>query len=204
MVGSIGSGKSTLLGLVPRLFDVTEGRVLVGGVDVRELDPALLTAAIGLVPQRPYLFSGTVADTLRYGRPQASDEELWRALEVTQSLDFVRSLGQRVSQGGANLSGGQRQRLSIVRALVRRPEIYLFDDPFSALDRDTADALGAALAVETEGATVVIVAQRVDAVRDADRVVVMEAGLVVGTGTHAELLRTCPTYQEIALSQETV
>ncbi|MEV4061159.1 ABC transporter ATP-binding protein [Nonomuraea dietziae] len=204
VVGSIGSGKSTLLGLVPRLFDVSEGRVLVGGVDVRELDPALLTAAIGLVPQRPYLFSGTVADTLRYGRPQASDEELWRALEVTRSLDFVRSLGQRVSQGGANLSGGQRQRLSIARALVRRPEIYLFDDPFSALDRDTADALGAALAVETEGATVVIVAQRVDAVRDADRVVVMEAGLVVGTGTHAELLRTCPTYQEIALSQETV
>ncbi|GAA2401754.1 ABC transporter ATP-binding protein [Nonomuraea africana] len=204
VLGSIGSGKSTLLGLVPRLFDASGGQVLVGGVDVRELDPALLAATIGLVPQRPYLFSGTVADTLRYGRREASDEELWRALGVAQALDFVRSLDQPVSQGGANLSGGQRQRLSIARALVRRPQIYLLDDPFSALDRDTADALGTALAEETTGATVVIVAQRVDAVRAAERVVVLEAGLVAGAGTHAELLRTCPTYQEIARSQETV
>ncbi|MEU7896406.1 ABC transporter ATP-binding protein [Nonomuraea sp. NPDC049152] len=202
VIGPTGSGKSTLLALVPRLLDATGGQVLVGGVDVRELDPALLSATVALVPQRPFLFSGTVASTLRYGTPQAADAELWHALEVAQARDFVRSLDHPVTQGGANLSGGQRQRLTIAGAVLRRPEIYLFDDCFSALDRATEAALLAALAEETRGATVVVVAQRVSAVMAADHVVVMDAGRVAGAGTHDELLRDGGVYREIALSQE--
>jgi ATP-binding cassette, subfamily B, multidrug efflux pump len=207
VIGSTGSGKSTLLGLVPRLFDVTGGEVLVNGVDVRRLDPALMARTVGLVPQKPYLFSGTVASNLRYGRPDASDEELWRALEVAQAAGFVRELDggldAPVAQGGTNVSGGQRQRLAIARTLVQRPEIYLFDDSFSALDYATDAALRVALARETAGATVVIVAQRVSTIRDADRIVVLDEGRVVGTGTHRELMAENDTYREIVLSQLT-
>ncbi|AOT58745.1 MULTISPECIES: ABC transporter ATP-binding protein [Streptomyces] len=207
VIGSTGSGKSTLLGLVPRLFDVTGGRVLVNGVDVRELDPALIARTVGLVPQRPYLFSGTVATNLRYGRPDATDEELWRALETAQAADFVRELegglNAPVSQGGTNVSGGQRQRLAIARTLVQRPEIYLFDDSFSALDYSTDAALRAALARETADATVVIVAQRVSTIRDADRIVVLDEGRVVGVGRHHDLMAENETYREIVLSQLT-
>jgi len=207
VIGSTGSGKSTLLGLVPRLFDATAGEVLVGGVDVRRLEPALLARTVGLVPQRPYLFSGTVATNLRYGDPDATDEELWHALEVAQAADFVRGLegglDAPVAQGGTNLSGGQRQRLAIARTLVQRPEIYLFDDSFSALDYATDAALRAALARETADATVVIVAQRVSTIRDADRIVVLDGGRVVGSGRHHELMAENETYREIVLSQLT-
>ncbi|MFV2117880.1 ABC transporter ATP-binding protein [Streptomyces sp. Act-28] len=207
VIGSTGSGKSTLLGLVPRLFDVTGGRVLVNGTDVRELDPALISRTVGLVPQRPYLFSGTVATNLRYGRPDATDEELWHALETAQAADFVREaeggLDAPISQGGTNVSGGQRQRLAIARTLVQRPEIYLFDDSFSALDYSTDARLRAALARETADATVVIVAQRVSTIRDADRIVVLDGGRVVGVGRHHELMADNETYREIVLSQLT-
>jgi ABC-type multidrug transport system, ATPase and permease components len=186
---------------------VTGGRVLVNGVDVRELDPALIARTVGLVPQRPYLFSGTVATNLRYGRPDATDEELWRALETAQAADFVRELegglNAPVSQGGTNVSGGQRQRLAIARTLVQRPEIYLFDDSFSALDYSTDAALRAALARETADATVVIVAQRVSTIRDADRIVVLDEGRVVGVGRHHDLMAENETYREIVLSQLT-
>ncbi|MFF0742467.1 ABC transporter ATP-binding protein [Streptomyces sp. NPDC004111] len=207
VIGSTGSGKTTLLNLVPRLFDTTEGRVLVGGVDVREVDPALLARTVALVPQQAYLFSGTVASNLRYGNPDASDAELWHALEVAQAREFVEALDGRldatVAQGGTNLSGGQRQRLAIARALVARPGIYLFDDSFSALDHATDAALRAALAEETADATVVIVAQRVSTIRDASSIVVLDEGRVVGTGTHTELMRDNHTYREIVLSQLT-
>ncbi|MEU0665469.1 ABC transporter ATP-binding protein [Streptomyces lavendulocolor] len=207
IIGSTGSGKSTLLGLVPRLFDVTGGEVLVDGVDVRELDPVLMARTVGLVPQKPYLFSGTVATNLRYGKPGATDEELWHALEVAQAADFVRELDggldAPVAQGGTNVSGGQRQRLAIARTLVQRPEIYLFDDSFSALDYTTDALLRAALAAETAEATVVIVAQRVSTIRDADRIVVLDEGRVVGTGRHHELMAGNETYREIVLSQLT-
>ncbi|MQY13126.1 putative ABC transporter ATP-binding protein [Streptomyces sp. RB5] len=207
VIGSTGSGKSTLLGLVPRLFDATGGSVRVDGVDVRELDPGVLADVIGFVPQKPYLFAGTVASNLRYGRPDASDEELWRALETAQARDFVEQLPEGleapVAQGGSNVSGGQRQRLAIARALVRRPEIYLFDDSFSALDYATDARLRAALARETGEATVVIVAQRVSTIRDADRIVVLDEGVVVGSGTHHELMEGNETYREIVLSQLT-
>ncbi|MGW1496861.1 ABC transporter ATP-binding protein [Streptomyces sp. NPDC002402] len=207
IIGSTGSGKSTLLGLVPRLFDATDGEVLVDGVDVRDLDPALMAKTVGLVPQRPYLFSGTVATNLRYGKPDASDEELWQALEVAQAADFVRELegglNAPIAQGGTNVSGGQRQRLAIARTLVQRPEIYLFDDSFSALDYATDAALRGALARETSEATVVIVAQRVSTIRDADRIVVLDEGQVVGTGSHHELMESNETYREIVLSQLT-
>ncbi len=207
VIGSTGSGKTTLLNLVPRLFDATGGTVLVDGVDVRQLDPAALSEAVGFVPQRPYLFSGTVASNLRYGKPDATDEELWRALEIAQARDFVESMPEQleapIAQGGTNVSGGQRQRLAIARALVRRPEIYLFDDSFSALDYATDAALRAALARETSDATVVIVAQRVSTIRHADRIVVLDDGRVVGTGTHSELMDGNQTYREIVLSQLT-
>ncbi|MFF4279655.1 ABC transporter ATP-binding protein [Streptomyces kronopolitis] len=207
VIGSTGSGKSTLLGLVPRLFDATGGAVLVDGEDVRTLDPETLARTIGLVPQKPYLFSGTVAGNLRYGNPDATDEELWQALETAQAREFVErmegGLAAPVAQGGGNVSGGQRQRLAIARALVRRPEIYLFDDSFSALDYATDAALRAALSRETDRATVVIVAQRVATIRGADRIVVLDEGRVVGTGTHTELMAGNETYREIVLSQLT-
>jgi ATP-binding cassette subfamily B protein len=201
IVGGTGAGKTTLLTLVPRLLDVTDGGVFVGGVDVRDLDPRVLRGRIGLVPQRPYLFSGTVASNLRYGKPDASEEELWQALEVAQARDFVAELpgglDAPITQGGTNVSGGQRQRLSIARALVRRPEIYLFDDAFSALDAGTTERLRAALRPYTERSAVVVVTQRVSNVLDADQIVVLDNGSVVGVGRHEELLATCPTYQEI-------
>ncbi|MDQ0748274.1 ATP-binding cassette subfamily B multidrug efflux pump [Streptomyces africanus] len=207
VIGSTGSGKSTLLGLVPRLFDATEGQVLVDGVEVAELDPELLAKTVGMVPQRPYLFAGTVATNLRYGNPDATDEELWHALEVAQAKEFVErlegGLDAPIAQGGTNVSGGQRQRLAIARTLVQRPEIYLFDDSFSALDYATDAALRAALAQETAEATVVIVAQRVATIREADRIVVLDEGRVVGTGRHHELMADNETYREIVLSQLT-
>ncbi|MEV8534327.1 ABC transporter ATP-binding protein [Streptomyces sp. NPDC051211] len=207
VIGSTGSGKSTLLGLVPRLFDATGGEVLVDGEDVRRIDPSLLARTVGMVPQKPYLFSGTIASNLRYGRPDATDGELWQALEVAQAKEFVEALegglDAPVTQGGTNVSGGQRQRLAIARTLVQRPEIYLFDDSFSALDYATDAALRAALARETEDATVVIVAQRVSTIRDADRIVVLDEGQVVGVGRHHELMAGNETYREIVLSQLT-
>ncbi|MER5542987.1 ABC transporter ATP-binding protein [Streptomyces sp. NPDC002589] len=207
VIGSTGSGKSTLLGLVPRLFDATEGEVLVNGVDVQEVEPKLLAKTVGLVPQRPYLFAGTVATNLRYGNPDATDEELWHALEVAQAKDFVSKLegglDAPIAQGGTNVSGGQRQRLAIARTLVQRPEIYLFDDSFSALDYATDAALRAALSRETAEATVVIVAQRVATIREADRIIVLDEGRVVGTGRHRDLMAGNDTYREIVLSQLT-
>ncbi|GGU45741.1 ABC transporter ATP-binding protein [Streptomyces violascens] len=207
IIGSTGSGKSTLLGLVPRLMDATDGQVLVDGEDVRTLDPVLLAKTVSLVPQKPYLFSGTVATNLRYGNPDASDEELWHALEVAQAKEFVSKLegglDAPIAQGGTNVSGGQRQRLAIARTLVQRPEIYLFDDSFSALDYATDAALRSALGRETAEATVVIVAQRVSTIRDADRIIVLDEGRVVGTGRHHELMADNETYREIVLSQLT-
>jgi ATP-binding cassette, subfamily B, multidrug efflux pump len=207
IIGSTGSGKSTLLGLVPRLFDATDGEVLVDGVGVAEIDPKLLAKTVGLVPQKPYLFAGTVATNLRYGNPDATDEELWHALEVAQAKEFVSGLegglNAPIAQGGTNVSGGQRQRLAIARTLVQRPEIYLFDDSFSALDYATDAALRSALSQETAEATVVIVAQRVATIRDADRIVVLDEGRVVGAGRHHELMVDNETYREIVLSQLT-
>jgi ATP-binding cassette subfamily B protein len=207
IIGSTGSGKTTLLSLVPRLVDATAGAVLVDGVDVRELAPDELWRRIGLVPQRPYLFSGTIAGNLRYGNPDATDAELWEALEIAQARDFVAELPEGlyapIAQGGTNVSGGQRQRLAIARALVRRPEIYLFDDSFSALDLGTDARLRAALRPVTADAAVVIVAQRVSTIVDADQIIVLEDGGIVGMGRHAELLEDCPTYAEIVASQQT-
>jgi ATP-binding cassette, subfamily B, multidrug efflux pump len=204
-IGSTGAGKTTLISLIPRLFDATAGCVLVDGVDVRRLDPDLLWTRIGLVPQRPYLFTGTVASNLRYGNPQATDEDLWSALEVAQARDFVEAMAgglqAPIAQGGTNISGGQRQRLSIARALVRKPEIYLFDESFSALDLGTDARLRAALKPVTRDAALIVVAQRVSTIMDAHQIAVLEAGAIVGLGRHAELLRTCPTYTEIVASQ---
>jgi ATP-binding cassette, subfamily B, multidrug efflux pump len=205
IIGSTGSGKTTLVNLIPRLFDATSGSVIVDGVDVRELDPEVLWSRIGLVPQKPYLFSGTVASNLRHADPNATDEQLWTALEVAQAADFVRAmpdgLDAPIAQGGSNVSGGQRQRLAIARALVRRPGIYLFDDSFSALDLATDARLRAALAPYTADATTLIVAQRVSTISKADQILVLEDGRAVGLGTHNELLRSCPTYAEIVASQ---
>jgi ATP-binding cassette, subfamily B, multidrug efflux pump len=204
--GPTGSGKTSLLNLLPRFYDPTGGQVLVGGVDVREADPEDLWSHIGLVPQRPYLFTGTVASNLRYGDPHATDEELWDALRVAQAADFVRSMPEGLEspivQGGTNVSGGQRQRLAIARALVSKAGIYLFDDAFSALDVATDQRLRAALRPVTREATVIVVAQRVSSIRHADRIVVLDDGVVVGQGSHDELLATCPTYVEIVESQQ--
>ncbi|HEX6353145.1 ABC transporter ATP-binding protein [Actinophytocola sp.] len=206
IIGSTGAGKTTLVSLIPRLIDVTGGEVRVNGTDVRSLDPAVLRSRIGLVPQQAYLFTGTVASNLRYGNPDASDEELWQALEIAQAKDFVTDMGgleATIAQGGTNVSGGQRQRLSIARALVRKPEVYLFDDAFSALDLATDAALRAALRPRVERSAVIVVAQRVSTILDADQIVVLENGSVVGVGNHRELMGTCPTYVEIVESQLT-
>jgi ATP-binding cassette subfamily B multidrug efflux pump len=205
IIGSTGSGKSTLVSLVPRLIDATGGTVLVDGVDVRRVDPDLLHRLIGLVPQSAYLFTGTVASNLRYGRADATDDELWQALRTAQADDFVSALAEGldapVAQGGTNFSGGQRQRLAIARAIVHRPEIYLFDDSFSALDLATDARLRAALRAITRDSAVLIVAQRVSTIVDADQIVVLDDGAVVGLGRHDELLAGCPTYAEIVQSQ---
>jgi ATP-binding cassette subfamily B protein len=204
-VGSTGAGKSTLVSLVARLYDATTGAVLVDGVDVRELEPAALSHRIGLVPQRAYLFSGTVASNLRYGDPSATDDDLWRALRIAQAEDFVRAMPEQldapVTQGGTNVSGGQRQRLAIARALVHKPEIYIFDESFSALDLGTDARLRAALRPVTRDAAVLIVASRISTIIDADQIVVLDAGRTVGVGRHADLIETCPTYAEIVESQ---
>jgi ATP-binding cassette subfamily B protein len=205
VVGSTGAGKTTLVNLLPRLFDASAGAVLVDGVDVRELDPDLLWGRIGLVPQRAYLFSGTVASNLRYGKPDATDDELWAALEVAQGKDFVEQmpggLEAPIAQGGTNVSGGQRQRLAIARALVKKPEIYVFDDSFSALDTATDARLRAALKKAVPDATKIIVAQRVATITDADQILVLDHGVIVGRGTHSELLETSAEYAEIVASQ---
>ncbi|MEA2011377.1 MAG: ABC transporter ATP-binding protein [Actinomycetota bacterium] len=205
VIGSTGAGKTTLVNMIPRLFDATEGRVLVDGVDVRDIDPATLWDKIGLVPQTIYLFSGTVASNLRYGKPDATEAEMWEALEIAQAREFVEAmpdgLDSAISQGGTNVSGGQRQRLAIARALIRRPELYLFDDSFSALDVTTDAHLRQALKGVTSDATVIIVAQRVATIMDADQIVVLEDGGIVGLGTHDELLETCVPYAEIVDSQ---
>lgn len=205
IIGSTGAGKTTLVSLLPRLFDATAGAVLIDGVDVRELDPDTLWGRIGLVPQRAYLFSGTIASNLRYGRPDATDDELWRALEIAQAKDFVSAmpdgLESAVAQGGTNLSGGQRQRVAIARALVKRSEILVFDDSFSALDTATDARLRRALAESERATTMIIVAQRVSTIVDADLILVLEHGRIVGSGTHDELLATNETYREIVDSQ---
>ena len=206
IIGSTGAGKSTLLSLIPRLYDVTGGQVLIGGVDVRAAALEDVWGRIGLVPQKPYLFTGTVASNLRYGDADATDDELWEALRIAQAADFVRAmpkgLESPVVQGGTNVSGGQRQRLAIARALVARPEVFLFDDSFSALDLSTDARLRSALKPVTRHTAVVVVAQRVSTIVDADHIVVLDDGLVVGAGTHDELLATCPTYGEIVQSQQ--
>ncbi len=205
IIGSTGSGKTSLVNLAARLFDVTSGAVLFDGVDVRELHPDLLWHRVGIVPQKPYLFAGTVASNLRYGKPDASNEELWTALEVAQAADFVRAmpggLNAEIAQGGVNVSGGQRQRLAMARALVRKPGIYLFDDSFSALDLATDARLRAALVPYARDATVIIVAQRFSTIVSADQIIVLEDGEIVGLGTHEELLQSSPTYAEIVESQ---
>ena len=205
IIGSTGSGKSTLVNLIPRLYDVSSGEVLVDGVDVRHLDPDALWSRIGLVPQKPYLFSGTVASNLLYGRPDATQEQMWEALRIAQAADFVEKLdgglAAHIAQGGTNVSGGQRQRLSIARALVKEPAIYVFDDSFSALDVATDARLRAALAPATADRATLIVAQRVATIRGADEILVLEHGRIVGRGTHEELLADNATYQEIVDSQ---
>ncbi|MGY2744923.1 ABC transporter ATP-binding protein [Arthrobacter sp. UYCu723] len=205
IIGSTGSGKTTLVNLMPRLFDATAGSVRIDGVDVRELHPDLLWGHIGLVPQKPYLFSGTVRSNLLYGKPDATEDELWRALRIAQAEDFVREmeggLDAPISQGGTNVSGGQRQRIAIARALVKRPELYIFDDSFSSLDTATDARLRQALKQHTAGATLVIIAQRVSSIIDAEQILVLDAGRIVGQGTHGELLETSVTYQEIVNSQ---
>lgn len=205
IIGGTGSGKTTLLNLIPRLIDSTSGSVSVGGVDVRDIDTELLCSVIGLVPQKPYLFSGTVATNLRYGNPEATDEWLWECLEIAQAADFVRAMPEGldtpVAQGGTTVSGGQRQRLAIARALVRKPQIYLFDDSFSALDLTTDARLRAALRPVTQDACIVVVAQRISTIVEADQIIVLDDGAIVGIGTHDELVLSCPTYGEIVASQ---
>ncbi|WP_353650300.1 ABC transporter ATP-binding protein [Nakamurella sp. A5-74] len=208
IIGSTGSGKSTLISLIPRLFDVSAGSVTIDGVDVRNYEPDELWGRIGMVPQKAYLFTGTVGSNLRYGNPRATDDELWDALRIAQADDFVRALPEGldapIAQGGTNVSGGQRQRLAIARALVRKPVVYVFDDSFSALDVATDARLRAALVPSVAAAAVIVVAQRVSTIRDADQIIVLDDGAVVGRGRHAELLETCPTYVEIVESQMTL
>ncbi|MGH3494824.1 MAG: ABC transporter ATP-binding protein, partial [Sciscionella sp.] len=208
IIGSSGAGKSTALSLIPRLYDVTDGAVLIDGVDVRELAPEELWARLGLVPGRPYLFSGTVASNLRFGNPDATEADLWAALEIAQARDFVSEMPEQldapISQGGTNVSGGQRQRLCIARALVAQPQVYLFDDSFSALDLSTDARLRAALAPHTREAVVVIVAQRVSTIIDAEQIIVLEDGEIVGKGNYDELMIDCPTFVEIVESQRGV
>jgi ATP-binding cassette, subfamily B, multidrug efflux pump len=205
IIGSTGSGKTALLNLVARLFDVTQGEVLIGGVNVRDLDKQLLERLIGFVPQKPFLFSGTIGSNVRFGNQDATDAEVWEALEVAQARDFVEAkpdtLESSITQGGTNVSGGQRQRLAIARALAHKPAIYLFDDSFSALDLATDARLRAALEPVTREAVTVIVAQRVSTIVRADQILVLEEGRIVGLGTHHDLLESCPTYQEIVESQ---
>ena len=205
LIGSTGAGKTTLLELVPRLIDPTAGSVVIEGTDARQIELDRLWSKIGMVPQRPYLFSGTIASNLRYGNPSATDAELWAALDTAQAREFVEAMPQQldapIAQGGTNVSGGQRQRLSIARALLRKPSIYLFDDSFSALDLATEARLRAALRPHTANATVIMVAQRVASIVDADQILVLDAGAIVGRGRHAELVKTCPTYLEIVTSQ---
>lgn len=205
IIGSTGSGKSTLVNLIPRIYDATEGEILLNGVDIRELSQTQLRRHLGVVPQKALLFDGTVASNLRYGKDDATEEEMWQALEVAQGKDFVSNmpggLEAPISQGGANVSGGQRQRLAIARAVIRKPDVYIFDDSFSALDFKTDAKLRQALAKETQGAAVLIVAQRVTTVLNADRILVLDEGKVVGMGTHKELMETCQVYKEIVLSQ---
>jgi ATP-binding cassette, subfamily B, multidrug efflux pump len=205
IIGSTGAGKTTLISLIPRLFDVTDGSVLVGGVDVRDADLPTLWSTIGLVPQRPFLFNGTVGSNLRFGKADATDEELWHALELSQAADFVREMPEQldapIAQGGTNVSGGQRQRLAIARAIVHQPDILVFDDSFSALDLRTDARLRQALWRELRRTTKIVVAQRVSTITDADRIVVLEDGRLVGIGTHEQLLETSATYREIVESQ---
>ncbi|HEY4244496.1 MAG TPA: ABC transporter ATP-binding protein [Kofleriaceae bacterium] len=205
IIGSTGAGKTTLLELIPRLGDPTAGTVLVDGLDVRDREPEELWARVGVVPQRSYLFSGTIASNLRFGNPDATDDELWAALEVAQGKDFVAEMPQKlespIAQGGTNVSGGQRQRLAIARALLRKPAVYLFDDSFSALDLATEARLRAALVPQTRDAVMIVVAQRVASIREAHQILVLDGGKLVGRGTHAQLLETCPTYAEIVTSQ---
>jgi ATP-binding cassette subfamily B multidrug efflux pump len=205
IIGGTGSGKSTLAGLIPRFYDVNQGRVLVDGVDVRDMTQADLRARIGFVPQKAVLFTGTVAANIRYGREDATDDEVRYAATVAQAIDFIdampETLASPISQGGTNLSGGQKQRLSIARAIVRKPDVYVFDDSFSALDFATDAKLRAALRNETANATVFVVAQRISTVINADRIVVLDNGRVVGIGTHPELLENSEIYREIVSSQ---
>jgi ATP-binding cassette subfamily B protein len=205
IIGGTGAGKTTLLNLIPRFFDATSGAVLIDGVDVRERTLEELWACIGLVPQQAFLFSGTIADNLRFADDDATDADLWHALQVAQARDFVATMGGQleapIDQGGTNVSGGQRQRLAIARALVKRPLIYLFDDCFSALDAATDARLRAELSAETRDVTVVIVAQRVSTILSADRIIVLDDGVVVGSGTHEQLMVSCPEYREIVVSQ---
>jgi ATP-binding cassette subfamily B protein len=205
IIGGTGSGKSTLVNMIPRFYDVSEGRVLVDGVDVRELAQDELRSKVGFVPQTAVLFTGSISDNIRYGNQEATEEEILRAAEVAQAASFVAEMPEgydtAIAQGGANVSGGQKQRLSIARALIRKPEIYIFDDSFSALDFKTDAQLRAALKKETGDSAVIIVAQRVSTVMDADRILVLDDGELVGTGSHKELVRTCQVYREIVSSQ---
>jgi ATP-binding cassette subfamily B protein len=204
-VGSTGSGKSTLISLIPRLYDVTSGSIELDGRDIREMERVELWEHIGFVPQKAFLFSGTVASNLRYGKQEATDEELWRALAVAQAKEFVEEmpegLDEPIAQGGTNVSGGQRQRLAIARALIKQADVYVFDDSFSAVDFKTDSLLRAALRREVAEATVLVVAQRVSSIMQADQIVVLDEGTIVGLGTHRELLQTCETYREIVYSQ---
>jgi ATP-binding cassette subfamily B protein len=205
IIGSTGSGKSTLVNLIPRIYDATEGEILINGVNIKDMPQAQLREHLGVVPQKALLFDGSVASNLQYGKNDATEEEMWHALEVAQGKDFVSQLpgglSASISQGGSNVSGGQRQRLAIARAVIRKPDVYIFDDSFSALDFKTDAKLRQALATETQAAAVLIVAQRVTTVLGADRIVVLDEGKVAGIGTHKELMETCQVYKEIVLSQ---